>query len=292
MADENVITYETFRKFQRQERDNENLQKLPDDFFQSCSEWIRRKDQAYQETKDSMVIKEIENVMSVIKDILDRRERKILLMTMHVVRSNAVPQNLHPAEEEYFDRVVENLKGMRAGMLDVIKGVGEKPASASREVAKEEEPEPVKENPAESDQKPEPASETSEKKEQAEEEPEPQKEEKTEPKEESKPKPETDQKPEPASETSEKKEQAEEEPEEKSLPKTRQEISVQDPPEGKSKIVEPEGRRLVRIVDDIPKFMGTDGKSYGPFKPDDMVTLETKITELLVGKGKAEFANI
>ena len=123
--EDNVITYETFRKFQRKERESENLQELPEDFFKSCAEWIKRKARAYEETKDLMIQREIENVLGIIKDILDRRERKLLLLAMHTVRSNVVPKNLHPYEEEYFDKIVESLKGMRERILKVIKGESE-----------------------------------------------------------------------------------------------------------------------------------------------------------------------
>lgn len=227
--EDNVITYETFRKFQKQERDSDNLQKLPEDFFQSCAEWIKRKSKAYQETQDTMVIKELENVMIIIKDILDRRERKLLMMAMNTVRSDAVPRNLHPFEEKYFDCAVENIKKMRENVLKIIKD------EASGEEPKKEAEEKLEESA---------------------------KQEKI-------------------------KEEIKEVPQEK-LPKTRQEKSVYEPQEELPKIVEPPGFKFVRILDEIPKFLGTDGKAYGPFKQDDMVTLEERIAELLVEKGKAE----
>lgn len=270
MADdkeENVITYETFRKFQKQERDSENLQKLPEDFFESCAEWINRKGKVYQESKDSMAQREIENVLGIIKDILDRRERKLLLMAMHAVRSDAVPQNLHPYEEKCFDSAVENLKNMRKMILAIIKG-------EAKEAPKAKKPE----------KKPEPKAKSEE------------------PKEEAEPKPEA-----------RKEEQRQESVPDEILPKTRQEKSVQapvqepkeeeskeEPGEEKSneeevslpKIVEPPGYKLVRILEEVPKFLGTDGKAYGPFRSDDLVTLEKRIAELLVSKGKVEFTNI
>lgn len=268
-SDENVITYETFRKFQKQERDSENLQKLPEDFFESCAEWINRKGKAYQDSNDSMAQREIENVLGIIKDILDRRERKLLLMAMHAVRTDAVPQNLHPYEEKCFDSAVENLKNMREMILAIIKG-------DVKEVPKAKKPE----------KKPEPKEEKPESKTEPEVEPESKEETRKE-----------EQKPEPV-------------PDE-ILPKTRQEKSVQapvpEPEESKEepskekpneeevslpKIVEPPGYKMVRILEEVPKFLGTDGKAYGPFRSGDLVTLEKRIAELLVSKGKVEFTNI
>jgi len=203
---ENVITYETFRKFQRYERDNKQLQELPEDFYQSCAEWMKRKEKIYEETKDPMIIKEIENVMTIIKDILDRRERKLLLLAMHSVRGNAVPQNLLPFEAKHFDIIVEHLREMREGILSQIKGTGEE---KSGEEKKEEDA-------------------------------------------------------------------AEELKKDEKLPKIKQ----------------LEGFKLVRILEEIPQFLGTDGRSYGPFKPEDLVTLEEKVADLIINKNKAEPVNI
>ncbi|UCG95693.1 MAG: hypothetical protein JSV92_01425 [archaeon] len=265
---ENVITYETFRKFQRLERDNDNLQKLPGDFFQSCAEWIDRKGRMYQENKDPMVLKEIENVMSIIRDILDRRERKLLLMAMHAVRSDAAPQNLHLHEEKHFDSIVDHLKDMRVKILNIIKGSDEvgktqEKEETTEELEKEFKKEIRKAAKKSAAKKPElPKQETlprSRHEKLIQEEPEPQPEAKEEP--DKKPDIEKEEKPEEAGE--------------QVLPK----------------MVEPEGYKLIKILEEVPKFLGTDEKTYGPFKKDDMVTVEEKIAELLVNKGKAELAN-
>lgn len=241
--EENVITYETFRKFQRKERESENLQELPEDFFKSCAEWIKRKARAYEETKDLMIQREIENVLGIIKDILDRRERKLLLLAMHTVRSNVVPKNLHPYEEECFDKVVESLRGMRERILKVIKGESEET---------EEKEEGQK---ASSTEKPPEKKEEPEKKE---------------------------------VEAKEIKDFVEE----GSAPENEEgeEAGAEVKEEGNEpKIVEPPGCKLVKILSEVPKFLGVDGREYGPFKPNDIVTLEKEVAEILVKGNKAEF---
>jgi len=235
---ENVITYETFRKFQRYERDNKQLQKLPEDFYQSCAEWMKRKEKIYEETKDPMIIKEIENVMTIIKDILDRRERKLLLLAMHSVRGNAVPQNLLPFEAKHFDIIVEHLREMREGILSQIKGTGEeKSGEEKKEEPKEEEPEEKTEDIKKEEKVVEKEAEEETKKEE---------------------------------------EVAEELKKDEKLPKIKQ----------------IDGFKLVRILDEIPQFLGTDGRIYGPFKPEDLVTLEEKVADLIINKNKAEPVNI
>lgn len=311
--DENVITYETFRKFQRQERESENLQKLPEDFFESCAEWIKRKGAVYRETNDPMVLKEIENVMSVIKDVLERRERKLLLMAMHVVRSDAVPQNLHAHEEKHFDSIVDHLKEMRDRILAVIKSekpgkenTGELEKAFRKEIRKAEAgaTKPLMKKPAEIKAAEKPKEKPAEKAEPLQvsqenfprtkheknvQEPtqEPAREEK--PREEPKPrheKPKPEEKPE---------EVKKEKPKESEKPKSEEpgpEEKSPVPVETKPKIVDPPGSRILKVLEDVPKFLGADGKACGPFSRDDIVTVDEKVAEVLVGKGKAEFANI
>lgn len=60
----------------------------------------------------------------------------------------------------------------------------------------------------------------------------------------------------------------------------------------KEKIKEIEKFKLVKILEHIPQFLGTDEKVYGPLEKDDLITLENKIADLLVSKNKAEFVEI
>ncbi len=46
----------------------------------------------------------------------------------------------------------------------------------------------------------------------------------------------------------------------------------------------------VRITGDVPKFMGADQTTFGPYKQGDTATLPERIAEILVKKGRAEHA--
>ena len=48
---------------------------------------------------------------------------------------------------------------------------------------------------------------------------------------------------------------------------------------------------MVRVLKDIPKFLGKDKVVYGPFKPEDVVSLPFFIASLLSEKGLVEFIN-
>lgn len=115
---ENIITYETFRKFHRREKNNEKLQELPREFYNSCKKWISRKREEFEKSKgDTTSLYELENVKKIIRDIFDRRERKIILMALHTVRSGISPENLLPEERDFFDETVSILQKFRNGLL-------------------------------------------------------------------------------------------------------------------------------------------------------------------------------
>lgn len=135
--EENAITYETFRKFQRKEKNNEKLQGLPQDFFNKSVEWLNRKEEEFQESNEPSLLREIDNVKKLVKDIFDRRRKKILLLALHSVRSKKVSKNLLPEEEEFFESIVRNLQELEGNLLQRVLE-GEKPQEDSGEAEGEE----------------------------------------------------------------------------------------------------------------------------------------------------------
>ena len=49
---------------------------------------------------------------------------------------------------------------------------------------------------------------------------------------------------------------------------------------------------LVKILEAIPRFVGTDLHTYGPLKPGDLVTLPPNVARFLIQKGKAEATQV
>ena len=68
-----VITYEALREIQRNERKSERLVELDDSFYKNVEEYFIRKS-----PKNSIQETEIRNAKSILRDIVDRREKKIL----------------------------------------------------------------------------------------------------------------------------------------------------------------------------------------------------------------------
>lgn len=46
--------------------------------------------------------------------------------------------------------------------------------------------------------------------------------------------------------------------------------------------------KLIRFINYVPKFVGTDNNTYGPFEPEMVANLPIEISELLIKKERAE----
>ncbi|QQG39986.1 MAG: DNA replication complex GINS family protein [Candidatus Aenigmatarchaeota archaeon] len=207
---ENVITYETFRRFQRLEKENDALQKLPEDFYDLCRDWIKRKELLFEKTKEPSLVREIENVMQVIRDVMDRREHKLVKLAINYIRGGTAPQNLLPAEKTCFDVVVSELERVRKASLERIRG-------AHTQAAPPQSAAPVQEPPIE-----------------------------------------------------------------KTFSSTAAETKKEVRPEPPVQTANPYLR--VRMLSELERFLGTDGKVYGPVAPGDVVDVPSEIANLLLEK--------
>jgi len=49
-----------------------------------------------------------------------------------------------------------------------------------------------------------------------------------------------------------------------------------------------EGIKSVRFIKPVPKFLGSEMETYGPFEENDIASLPSKIANILVKKNRAE----
>ncbi|MFH1229543.1 MAG: hypothetical protein V1678_03915 [Candidatus Aenigmatarchaeota archaeon] len=103
-----LITYETIRNAHRSEKEEE-LQKLPLGFFESVRNWFSHK----EKLKDTTSLLEVENAKKLLDDIVNRREKKIVLSALRTVRGEMPPSSLTDEERKFFDQLVGILKGFR-----------------------------------------------------------------------------------------------------------------------------------------------------------------------------------
>jgi len=129
-AKEVVLTYETLYELLRREKSREELQKLDEHFLKDFLNYLREKQQAYddnlakndifsQSERDKLHI-QIANIRKILKDLYDIRERKIINMSINKSRTNSHivdTANLLAQEQAMFESLCSVLSQYRTGIL-------------------------------------------------------------------------------------------------------------------------------------------------------------------------------
>lgn len=111
-----MITYDTIRNVHRTEKNQITLQKLPENFFSLAKAWLEQKQSMAR--KDTLALLEIENAKKLMDDLLNRRERKIVISALHTARGSLPPENMTADEEKFFDEIVDILKKFKQNMKE------------------------------------------------------------------------------------------------------------------------------------------------------------------------------
>jgi hypothetical protein len=53
-------------------------------------------------------------------------------------------------------------------------------------------------------------------------------------------------------------------------------------------VIKPNGKLLIKVLNDLPRFVGSDMQSYGPLRIGDVITLPDEIGKLLINRKVAE----
>lgn len=132
-----TITYETLFDILRMEKRREDLQQLQPSFFDDTvhylkqkKELIRKRDHesgidSFDEIKKLTI--QFENVQKIIKEIYERREKKILMMALNKSRTKMSTMNvdvLLPQEMEFYQQLTRLLDTYRVDVLEkLIRGM-------------------------------------------------------------------------------------------------------------------------------------------------------------------------
>ena len=153
-----VITYETLFELLNRERERPELQKLEQSFFADVVDYLREKSKYTEEVKNSSSAsfdekmkaeKQLHNLHKIIKEIYERREKKILFVALDRSRtkSNIIDtSSLLTDERTMFDTLTRTLDSFRKGILENVislnapSSVQERPAEPKKEVQKENPP--------------------------------------------------------------------------------------------------------------------------------------------------------
>ena len=124
------VTYETLFELLKREKDTTDLQKLEPNFFNDFVDYLNEKknilnkeDTLFSYDEKKKVEKQIENAKRIIKEIYDRREKKILNIALmksrtksNVIDTSALLEN----EKGFFDEIVKVLNLFRNEVIDPI----------------------------------------------------------------------------------------------------------------------------------------------------------------------------
>jgi len=136
-----VLTYDALREIQFNERKSEKLYELDNSFYNKLEEYFDRKG-----PKDDLAEMEMRNAKNILKDILDRRERKILSQALTTVRSGMrIDTKLMTGkEEELFKKLVRIIKTHREEAIKPVKSGTQQDEQKEKTTETKEEPENAK----------------------------------------------------------------------------------------------------------------------------------------------------
>jgi len=127
-----VLTYETLFEFLRKEKSQDEIQELPHSFFSDLTIYlVDKKNQieskveldSFINTKKGKLNSQTENAIRIVREIYDRREKKIIMLAVNKARteSNIIDtSNLLREEKKMFDALVEELIKFRKGIVNCI----------------------------------------------------------------------------------------------------------------------------------------------------------------------------
>lgn len=125
-----VITYETLYEISRREKNRPELQKLDITFFKDSLNYLSEKkrildsqskqESLFAQSEASKTKKQLENVHKILRDIYEKRERKLMEMAVFASRTDESTidlSNMLPEEIELFKSFVKVLNHYRSNIL-------------------------------------------------------------------------------------------------------------------------------------------------------------------------------
>ena len=254
-----MITYKELRNFQRLERENSDLQDLGLTFVSDVLDYLNEKREALKSSKekDSIFSKdaqteirnELRNAIVVIQDIYERRERKILGQAVLTIKTDSSIQDT--------TKMLDFEKKMYKEVVELLRRYreqffGQKKKSVHERPVDELKPVSVQPLPEEPDEPAEPGLLPAER---------------------------------PAL--------AQSEPETLEPPRPPEHVEpvTEKPAEDKPGPISEQptkGLQTIRITQEMPQFLWEDGKTYGPFRKEDVVHIDAKLSSMLIERGNAD----
>jgi DNA replication initiation complex subunit (GINS family) len=110
-----MLTYESLRRFVHEEKNSNSFVSLPRDFFEQARSYLQGKEEMQKEDKW-----ELDSARRLLNDLLEIRERKILIAALYYLRAGVEPENITGEEKALFERVVGVLKDFQKTKKKVL----------------------------------------------------------------------------------------------------------------------------------------------------------------------------
>ena len=128
-----VITYETLYELLRREKSREELQKLSGSFIDDVLNYLGEKQKTYEDSlaksdvfslsERETVALQLMNIKKILKELYDRRERKLLDIALNKSRTNSDiidTTNMLPTEQVFFTEALDVLSKFRKSVLQQV----------------------------------------------------------------------------------------------------------------------------------------------------------------------------
>jgi len=128
-----IVTYETLFEILRNEKTKEDLQKLHATFFNDVVNYLNEKQNTIEQQKEQKslfeseekekLVHQISNIKRILRDIYERREKKIISMALNKSRftSNLIDTSaLLDEEKMFYDLIVSLLDNQRDRILHTL----------------------------------------------------------------------------------------------------------------------------------------------------------------------------
>jgi len=133
MDQANKLTYELLFDMLRNEKNREELQALDKNFFADLIDYIQDKERLIKDNSDNQLfsglerektLKQLENAKRLIKDLYERREKKVLNLAMISSRTGGLLDKsaMLPEEQKLFERLSAMLEEFRNDILYRVMG--------------------------------------------------------------------------------------------------------------------------------------------------------------------------
>ncbi|MBI3033954.1 DNA replication complex GINS family protein [Candidatus Woesearchaeota archaeon] len=129
------LTYETIFDVVMREKGREELQKIDESFFRDVASYIQEKN-ALRSLDDDKILKQVQNIRRMLRELYERREKKILNMALAASRSSPSfidSASMMSVEKKLFEGLLGQLDYYRKSVLNTALSLKEPSVGPSAE---------------------------------------------------------------------------------------------------------------------------------------------------------------